>query len=161
MRLCGGGRVFARLTRRADFLGAAAGRRFHTERMTVQGLRRPAPFEGTHGFEAGPRFGLTLTKRVGHATERNRIRRRLRGAILEAASAIGDEPFDIVIIGRRPAMEAEFPALVEDLGRAFKAVLKPPSSHARQSRSERSTRPIAAAATTEIAARGTEPEPHV
>ena len=150
MRLCGGGQVLARLTRRADFLGAAAGRRFHTERMTVQGLRRTDP------GEAGPRFGLTLTKKVGHATERNRIRRRLRGAILEAASAIRDEPIDIVIIGRRPAMDAEFPALVADLGRAFRAVLKPPSSHARSSRSDRSTRPAV-----EVAPRGPEPEPHV
>lgn len=155
MRLCGGGQVFARLTRRVDYLAAAAGRRFHTERMTVQGLRRADP------GETGPRFGLTLTKKVGHATERNRIRRRLRGAILEAASAIRDEPIDIVIIGRRPAMEAEFPALVEDLGRAFRAVLKPPSSHARSSRSDRSTRPSAIATTVEVAPRGPEPEPHV
>lgn len=155
MRLRGGGQVFARLTRRADFLGAASGRRFHTERMTVQGLRRADP------AEAGPRFGLTLTKKVGHATERNRIRRRLRGAILEAASAIRDEPIDIVIIGRRPAMEAEFPALVEDLGRAFRAVLKPPSSHARSSRSDRPARPSAVAAAAEVAPRGTEPETHV
>lgn len=155
MRLRGGGQVFARLTRRADFLGAAAGRRFHTERMTVQGLRRIDP-AGT-----GPRFGLTLTKKIGHATERNRIRRRLRGAILEAACAIRDEPIDIVIIGRRPAMEAEFPALVEDLGRAFRTVLKPPSSHVRSSRSDRSARPSAVAAAAEVAPRGTEPEPHV
>lgn len=161
MRLCGGGRVFARLTRRADFIGAAAGRRFHTERMTVQGLRRTHLPKGGGAGEAGPRFGLTLTKRVGHATERNRIRRRLRGAILEAASAIRDEPVDIVIIGRRPAMDAEFPALVEDLGRAFKAVLKPPSSHARSSRSDRSARPSAVTATVAFAPRGTEPEPHV
>lgn len=152
--------MFARLTRRADFLGAAAGRRFHTERMTVQGLRRPESSERGPASESGPRFGLTLTKRVGHATERNRIRRRLRGAILEAASAIRDEPIDIVIIGRRPAMDAEFPALVEDLGRAFRAVLKPPSSHARSSRSDRSTRPSVPATVT-VAPRGPEPEPHV
>ena len=161
MRLRGGGQVFARLTRRADYLTAAAGRRFHTERMTVQGLRRADTPEAGHAREAGPRFGLTLTKKVGHATERNRIRRRLRGAILESASVIGDEPIDIVIIGRRPAMEAEFPALVEDLGRAFRAVLKPPSSHARSSRSDRPARPSAVAAAAEVAPRGTEPETHV
>src|SRR4051794_12119564 len=66
-----------RLTKRREFLAAASGRRFHTERMTVQGLVRDDA--------SGLRFGLTVTKKVGHATERNRIRRRLRQAFRHAA----------------------------------------------------------------------------
>ncbi len=67
-----------RLTKRPDFVAAASGRRFHTERMTVQGRLRERD-------ELGLRFGLTVTKKVGHATERNRIKRRLRAAVQEAA----------------------------------------------------------------------------
>ncbi|MFD0464270.1 ribonuclease P protein component [Microvirga aerilata] len=63
-----------RLTKRPDFVAAASGRRFHTERMTVQARLR-------EGSGLGLRFGLTVTKRVGHATERNRIKRRLRAAL--------------------------------------------------------------------------------
>ena len=77
MRAAGAPRP-GRLTKRAEFLAAASGRRFHTERMTVQGRLRD-------GDGAGLRFGLTVTKKVGHATERNRIKRRLRAAIRDAA----------------------------------------------------------------------------
>ena len=68
------GSSLGRLTKRPDFVAAASGRRFHTERMTVQARLR-------EGSGLGLRFGLTVTKRVGHATERNRIKRRLRAAI--------------------------------------------------------------------------------
>src|SRR5215217_5827189 len=97
-----------RLTKRREFLAAASGRRFHTERMTVQGLVR----DDANGL----RFGLTVTKKVGHATERNRIRRRLRQAFRHAA---------VVVIGRRPALAAAFPLLVGDLQRALAIVTRP------------------------------------
>lgn len=109
-----------RLLKRSEFQAAARGRRFHTERMSVQGLRTPpdAPVRGL-------RLGLTLTKKVGHATERNRIRRRLRVAAAEAARAYADIDVDIVVIGRREAISAPFPLLVEDLTRALAAVTRP------------------------------------
>jgi ribonuclease P protein component len=106
-----------RLTKRREFLAAASGRRFHTERMTVQGrLRDDAE---------GLRFGLTVTKRVGHATERNRIRRRLRAAIhLAAVDHLGHNA-DVVVIGRREALSAAYPVLLDDLDRAIRVVTKP------------------------------------
>jgi ribonuclease P protein component len=117
-----------RLKKRADFLAAAEGRRFHTERMTAQGrLRTPQAPEpdGPHGL----RLGFTITKRVGHATERNRIRRRLRAALgLVASDLSGDVaglPADIVLIARRPALHAPFAALAEDLRRAIPVVTRP------------------------------------
>lgn len=111
-----------RLTKRPEFLAAAGGRRFHTERMSLQGLRRAdsAP-------AVGLRVGFTITKRVGHATERNRIRRRLRSALAEAGSAFASEPVDIVVIGRLPAFSARYPTLIEDLARGLRAVTRPKS----------------------------------
>ncbi|MCJ2089287.1 ribonuclease P protein component [Methylobacterium sp. E-005] len=112
-----------RLKKRPDFLAAAEGRRFHTERMSAQGRLRPT--DGPPGL----RLGFTITKRVGHATERNRIRRRLRAAVtLIAADLPGDLatlPADIVLIARRPALNAPFEALAEDLRRALPAVTRP------------------------------------
>jgi ribonuclease P protein component len=106
-----------RLTKRPEFLAAASGRRFHTERMTVQGRLRDDM--------AGLRFGLTVTKKVGHATERNRIRRRLRNAIQSAAVDHRERSADVVVIGRRESLSAPFPLLVEDLRRALGMVTKP------------------------------------
>ncbi|MCJ2092493.1 ribonuclease P protein component [Methylobacterium sp. J-072] len=114
-----------RLKRRPDFLATAEGRRFHTERMTAQGrLRDPQAAEGL-------RLGFTITKRVGHAVERNRIRRRLRAAVSLVASDLSGElarlPADIVLIARRPALNAPFEALAEDLRRAIPTVTRPAS----------------------------------
>jgi ribonuclease P protein component len=148
---------FERLKKRADFVAAASGRRFHTERMTVQGrLRDEAVGEGVCGdasvsHEApGLRIGLTVTKRVGHAPERNRIKRRLREATRAAMNAVdigelarseaaGADPAaatgcddaagrvraDIVVIARRPVLSAKFDLLVEDFVRALRNVTKP------------------------------------
>ena len=99
---------------------AAAGRRFHTERLSLQGRHR-APDETPSGL----RVGFTITKRVGHATERNRIRRRLRTAIVEAGAGFVSLQADVVVIGRRPALAAPFPALVADLRRGLAAVTRP------------------------------------
>jgi ribonuclease P protein component len=114
-----------RLKRRSDFLAAADGRRFHTERMTAQGrlrdageLRDGAPAEGLH-------LGFTITKRVGHATERNRIRRRLREAVDAVAEDAPVIAADIVLIARRPALTAPFEILKDDLRRALSTVTKP------------------------------------
>ena len=111
-------RNIGRLTKRAEFIAAASGRRFHTERMTVQGRLR-------EGDASGLRFGFTVTKRVGHAVERNRIKRRLRAAALDAGGSHADMPADVVVIGRRDALSADYAVLVEDLQRALRIVTKP------------------------------------
>jgi len=110
-----------RLTKRPDFVAAASGRRFHTERMSVQARLR-------EGSGLGLRFGLTVTKRVGHATERNRIKRRLRAAIPTAGRDYAMIDADVVIIGRRDILSADFEMLIDDLRRALRAVTKPKSS---------------------------------
>jgi ribonuclease P protein component len=110
--------LIGRLTKRPDFVAAASGRRFHTERMTVQGRLR--------GSDAlGLRVGLTVTKRVGHATERNRIKRRLRAAVQAAGVAHAETDADVVVIGRRDILTADYRILIEDLRRALAVVTKP------------------------------------
>ncbi|WP_457106839.1 ribonuclease P protein component [Methylobacterium sp. P5_C11] len=117
-----------RLKKRPDFLAAAEGRRFHTDRMTAQGRLRTPQAEGTES-PRGLRLGFTITKRVGHATERNRIRRRLRAALNviapELPSDVAVQPADIVLIARRPALHAPFDTLAADLRRAIPAVIRP------------------------------------
>ena len=119
-------RRVGRLTKRSEFVAAASGRRFHTERMTVQGLVRPSG-TGSQDLLPSLRVGFTVTKRAGHATERNRMRRRLRAAALEALGPRSDVPADLVVIARRPVLTAEFRSLVADLERAVAVVAKPKS----------------------------------
>jgi ribonuclease P protein component len=115
-------RAIGRLTKRPEFLAAAAGRRFHTERMTLHGRLR----EPSEGF-SGLRFGFTVTKKVGHATERNRIKRRLRAAANDAGAGHADKPVDVVVIGRRDALTAAYDVLLDDIDRGLRAVTKPKS----------------------------------
>jgi ribonuclease P protein component len=110
-----------RLTKRPDFVAAASGRRFHTERMTVQARLRD-------DLGLGLRFGLTVTKRVGHATERSRIKRRLRAVTLTAGKDYANINADVVIIGRRDILSADFDLLIDDLRRALRVVTKPKSA---------------------------------
>ena len=113
-------RTIGRLSKRPEFLAAAAGRRFHTERLTLQGrMREPA------GEFSGLRFGFTVTKKVGHATERNRIKRRLRAAAYQAGASHAHKPVDVVVIGRRDALSADYGLLVADIDRGLNVVTKP------------------------------------
>ncbi|WP_375464294.1 ribonuclease P protein component [uncultured Methylobacterium sp.] len=114
-----------RLKRRREFLAVADGRRFHTERVTAQGRLHGAAETRDGAALAGLHVGFTITKRVGHATERNRIRRRLRAAVAQLAAEFRAVPADIVLIARRPAIDAAFDTLKDDLRRAIPAVAKP------------------------------------
>lgn len=92
--------------------------------MTVQGRLRDDP-SADRPSEAGLRIGLTVTKRVGHATERNRIKRRLRSACRTAGLDYAGVHADIVVIGRRDILTADYGVLIDDLRRALRVVTKP------------------------------------
>lgn len=100
-----------RLRQRADFLAAAAGLRAPVSGFVLQALNRR---------EDGPvRVGFTVSKKVGNAVERNRVRRRLREVVRLAAEGRMRPGYDYVLIGRRAALDLPFDRLVEDLGRAL------------------------------------------
>ena len=106
------GSSYERLLKRPDFVAASRGRRYSTPLMTVQGLARDSA-------NTGPaRLGLTVTRKVGTATERNRIKRRLRAALrLCADHAL--EGVDYVVVARRDLLAAPFTSIVTDLENAM------------------------------------------
>jgi ribonuclease P protein component len=67
---------------------------------------------------AGPRVGLTVTKKVGNAVERNRVKRRFREA-LRAPDLKTLPDHDYVIVARREALSAPFSKLVGEVTRCF------------------------------------------
>src|SRR6201985_1930519 len=96
-----------RLRQRADFLAVADGARVTSAAFVVQSRRRD---------DSGPvRVGFTVTKKNGTATERNRIRRRLR-ELVRRLSAVSLQPHsDYVLIGRRAALTSDFSNMLGDL----------------------------------------------
>jgi ribonuclease P protein component len=69
-----------------------------------------------------PRFGFTVTKALGGAVERNRIRRRLKAAVTAVAKDAACAGHDYVLIARRAARDCPFELLKKDLERAFHRV---------------------------------------
>jgi len=110
----------ARLKKRAEFVNAAKGQRFHARSFTLQAVRRAGQAD-----EAAARFGFTVTKRIGGAVLRNRVRRRLKEALrlLEHLSARGGH--DYVLVAREAARTQAFPTLQEELTRAIAEVHAP------------------------------------
>jgi ribonuclease P protein component len=109
-----------RRRQRADFLAVATGARVNSAAFTLQSRRRD-----NSGRDLGPaRVGFTVTKKNGTATERNRIRRRLREAVRRldvGADSMAMQPqHDYVLVGRRAALTADFDAMLDDLRSALK-----------------------------------------
>ena len=74
----------------------------------ARGRRSPAfVLQGRRRDDCGPiRVGFTVTKKNGTATERNRIRRRLR-ELVKRLDVISMRPHsDYVLVGRRAALTA-------------------------------------------------------
>ena len=76
----------------------------------------------------GARFGLTITKKLGNAVIRNRIRRRLKAAIAAHASALARPDGDYVVVARPAAVDRQFSLILDDVERAL-GRLRTPSEH--------------------------------
>jgi ribonuclease P protein component len=103
-----------RLRQRADFVAAAAGTKAPATAFILQARRRD---------DEGPaRVGFTVSKKVGNAVERNRVRRRLKEMVRLSAVGPMRVGFDYVLIGRRAALALPFERLAGDLATALKRV---------------------------------------
>jgi ribonuclease P protein component len=120
-----------RLKTRPQFLEVAAARRkWVTPGLVLQAARRqhgedrrapamgcaPGPEEG----EAEVRVGFTVTRKVGNAVERNRVKRRLRAAAAEIFPRLGRAGTDYVVVGRVATLKRPFDALKADLEQAIR-----------------------------------------
>jgi ribonuclease P protein component len=65
------------------------------------------------------RFGITVTKKIGNAVMRNRMKRRLRALAREVLPGQGIAGADHVLIGRENGIERDFAALRTELEAAL------------------------------------------
>jgi ribonuclease P protein component len=65
------------------------------------------------------RIGFTVTKKIGNAVVRNRMKRRLRALARELLPTQGIDGSDHVLIGRSAGVERDFATLRDELARAL------------------------------------------
>ena len=101
-----------RLRQRADFLAAATGLKVPAAAFVLQARKRA---------DDGPvRLGFTVSKKVGNAVERNRVRRRLREIVRLSGSIQMQRGHDYVLIGRRAALKVSFALIADEFAGALR-----------------------------------------
>jgi ribonuclease P protein component len=74
------------------------------------------------------RIGFTVTKKMGGAVARNRIKRRLREAARPVIAKLGKSGHDYVVIARQKALTCDFSELMRDMEFAFNKIIYHKSS---------------------------------
>jgi ribonuclease P protein component len=105
------------LTKRRDFLAANAGKRAAMPGFVL--LMHPR-----RDGDPAIRVGFTVTKKIGNAVVRNRMKRRLRALARELLPANGVPGADHVLIGRSSGVERDFGQLRDELAKALRKVAR-------------------------------------
>lgn len=99
------------IRRRSDFLAAN-----HGLRVARPGFVLLARANGGQGT----RYGITVTKRIGNAVVRNRMKRRFRELLRDLLPLEGLADHDHVMIGREGGIERDFAQLRTELSAALR-----------------------------------------
>ena len=98
--------AYLTMSKRSDFLAANRG-----QRVARPGFVLLANRNGGQGRRAG----ITVTKKIGNAVVRNRMKRRFRALLREILPEHGFADTDHVLIGREGGVERDFASLREEL----------------------------------------------
>lgn len=96
-----------RLRKRGDYLAVGTGEKIHLPHFLLLRKESTLPL---------PRFGITVSRKIGGAVVRNRVKRFVREYV---RTHPGISPADYNIIARRGAGELTFAEVVRELERGF------------------------------------------
>ena len=119
------------LTKRADFLAANKGLRNARPGFVL--LTRP-------NGGLGIRYGITVTKKIGNAVVRNRMKRRFRELLRAKLPAQALADHDHILIGRAGGVERDFATMGGELSQSLSRAAEGKSDPARGRRSKRGNR---------------------
>ncbi|HEX6741474.1 MAG TPA: ribonuclease P protein component [Sphingomicrobium sp.] len=105
------------MKKRADFVAANGGRRVPTPGFILLVRDRA-------DSDPAMRVGFTVTKKIGGAVVRNRMKRRFRALAREIVPAKGFAGSDHVMIGRDKGVERDFALLRSELAGALEKLRK-------------------------------------
>ena len=74
--------------------------------------------------DSSVRVGFTVTKKIGNAVVRNRMKRRFRSLARDLLPTLGISGADHVLIGRSGGIERDFATLREELTKALSKASK-------------------------------------
>ncbi|MEP3225366.1 MAG: ribonuclease P protein component [Parasphingorhabdus sp.] len=101
---------------RPDFLAANRGKRFVASSFVLLAYKRPP----AHSVDPQMmRYGITVTKKIGNAVARNRMKRRFRALLMDILPQHGIAGVDHILIGRKKNDEQDFAAMKTDVTKAL------------------------------------------
>jgi ribonuclease P protein component len=106
------------ISKRSDFLAANSGLRTTTPGFILLVRDRK-------DSDPAMRVGFTVTKKIGGAVVRNRMKRRFRALAREIVPAKGFTGADHVMIGRAKGIERDFGLLRSELASALERLRRP------------------------------------
>jgi ribonuclease P protein component len=120
------------LKKRSEFLRVRGGRRWSSSAFVLEARSRPRDTSGTQVA----RFGFTVSKQIGSAVVRNRVRRRLRALAAALEPTKVRQGYDYVIIARPAAVARTYHDLRADLELALARVHQSPTTKGRNQSAE-------------------------
>ena len=106
--------ILGKITKRSDYVKAARGRYIKTSSLFLQKVKRDD--------KKIPRYGVTASKKIGIAVERNRAKRRIRHAIKEVLPKYGKNGYDYVVVATAKTNKVSWKTVLNDLEMAFREI---------------------------------------
>ena len=112
------------LKKSVEFRRVRGGLRSGTDSFLIEGKARHAPSPPAAGVveTTDTRFGFTITKKLGGAVVRNKIRRRLKSVVRALDADTVSAGYDYVVVARRGVLAQPYASLAADFRRALEKI---------------------------------------